>query len=256
LARISRSLAETREPEGGVALGAGPGQIVIRGLRFAYDGRDAAIDGLDLHVRARETVVIVGPNGAGKSTLASLLLRLYPIESGSIQIDGTDIGDASLASLRGQIGYVPQHTYLSHASILDNIAFGRSGEGRQAIEAAARAAGVHDFIESLPEGYETVIGERGVRLSGGQQQKIALARALLKDPPILILDEATSMFDPAAEREFFEACAQSLRRRTVIVITHRASDLVHADRTVHMNAGKVVFIETSRTRCSSSASSR
>jgi len=212
-------------------------------VTFGYEGRTRALDNVDLRIPAGEWVAIVGPNGAGKSTVAHLLMRLHDPASGSITIDGTDIATVSLASLRGQIGVVPQHVMLFNATVRDNIAYGRLDPDPAAIEAAARAARAHDFIVALPQGYETVVGDRGVRLSGGQQQRLALARALLKDPPILILDEATAMFDPEGEAEFLAACGDTLRARTVIFITHRPASLGVVDRIVHMRDGRVVRID-------------
>jgi subfamily B ATP-binding cassette protein MsbA len=222
------------------SLAAVKGEIEFRAVGFAYGGRPPALAGVDLRIAAGETVAVVGPNGAGKSTLAHLLMRLHEPSSGRILIDGIDIAGVSLASLRSQIGVVPQHVLLFNATVRDNIAYGRPEPSQTEIEAAARAARAHDFIAALPQGYDTLIGDRGVRLSGGQQQRIALARALLKDPPILILDEATAMFDPQGEAEFLAACQDTLRRRTVLLITHRPASLAAADRVVHMEGGRIV----------------
>jgi subfamily B ATP-binding cassette protein MsbA len=167
-------------------------------------------------------------------------MRLHEPDAGRIRIDGTDIATVSLESLRRQIGVVPQHVLLFNASVRDNVAYGRQEPTEQQIEAAACAARAHDFIVELPQGYETLIGDRGVRLSGGQQQRIALARALLKEPPILILDEATAMFDPQGEVEFLEGCRDVFRERTVLLITHRPASLAIADRIVRMDAGRIV----------------
>jgi subfamily B ATP-binding cassette protein MsbA len=242
IARLRQAMAETAEPAGqvGAPLPAVKGGIEFRGVRFAYGGRPAALDRVDLHIAAGETVAVVGPNGAGKSTLGHLLMRLHEPSAGNILIDGIDIATVSLASLRRQIGVVPQHVLLFNATVRDNIAYGRLDPGQAEIEAAAVAARAHDFILGLPQGYDTPIGDRGVRLSGGQQQRIALARALLKDPAILILDEATAMFDPEGEAEFLHACRDAFRQRTVLLITHRPASLAAADRIVRMEQGRIV----------------
>jgi ATP-binding cassette subfamily B protein len=241
LARLQQAMGERPEAQGqaGAPLAAVKGDIEFRSVSFAYEGRPLAIDRLDLHIAAGETVAIVGPNGAGKSTLGHLLMRLYQPAEGQILIDGIDISTVSLESLRRQIGIVPQHVLLFNATVGDNIAYGQPHPDQAAIEAAARAARAHEFIVQLPQGYDTVIGDRGVRLSGGQQQRVALARALLKDPPILILDEATAMFDPQGEAEFLQACHDTLRRRTVLLITHRPASLAAADRVVRMDGGRL-----------------
>jgi len=241
LARLARVLAEPPEPswQVGRRLPRLRGDIEFRGVSFAYPGRGPALDGLDLRIAAGETVALTGPNGAGKSTLAHLLTRLLEPAGGGIFIDGVDIATASLRSLRGQIGVVPQHVMLFNATVGDNIAYGRPGCTRAAVEAAARRARAHDFILGLPQGYDTPVGDRGVRLSGGQRQRLALARALVKDPPILILDEATAMFDPEGERDFIVECRELLKARTVILITHRPASLALADRVLRLEQGRL-----------------
>ena len=242
LKRLLDALDEAPEPPSHVGAPLPPveGAIAFDRVSFGYPGRPPALDGVTLHVAAGETVAIVGPNGAGKSTLAHLLMRLHERGSGTIAIDGRDVAAVSLESLRRQIGVVPQHVLLFNASVRDNIAYGRHNPSRDEIEKAARLARAHDFVVELPDGYDTIVGDRGVRLSGGQQQRLALARALLKDPPILILDEATAMFDPQGEIEFLEGSREALAGRTVLLITHRPASLAVADRVVRMEGGKVV----------------
>jgi subfamily B ATP-binding cassette protein MsbA len=241
MARLLRALGETTEPPAhvGASLPHLEGEIAFERVTFEYPGRPPALRQVDLHVAAGETIAIVGPNGAGKSTLAHLLMRLHEPGAGRITIDGIDIASASLASLRRQIGIVPQHVLLFNSSVRENIAYGRPDPSQPEVETAARAARAHEFIVALPSGYETVIGDRGVRLRG-QQQRIALARALLKNPPILILDEATAIFDPQGETEFLEECREVFSKRTVLLITHRPASLAIADRIVRMENGRFV----------------
>ena len=241
-ARLREAMDALPEPaaDAGVPLLCRKGELEFRAVRFAYGGRSPVLDDLNLHVAAGETLAIIGPNGAGKSTLAHLLMRLHQPCGGQILIDGVDIAQVSLTSLRSQIGVVPQHVLLFNATVRDNIAYGQPDPSQAAIEAAAKAARAHDFIVGLPQGYDTLIGDRGVRLSGGQQQRLALARALLKNPPILILDEATAMFDPQGEAEFLQACRDTFKQRTVLLITHRPASLAVADRIVRMERGRIV----------------
>jgi len=241
MARLLGALDEETEPRPdiGATLPPARGEIAFENVSFAYRGRPPALSQVDLHIAAGETVAIVGPNGAGKSTLAHLLMRLHEPSAGRIRIDNVDIAGVSLESLRRQIGIVPQHVLLFNASVRDNVAYGRPAPAGAEIEVATRAARAHGFIVELPDGYDTLVGDRGVRLSGGQQQRVALARALLKNPPILVLDEATAMFDPEGEREFLHECREAFERRTVLLITHRPAILAAADRILRMDNGRI-----------------
>jgi len=199
---------------------------------------------LNLEVKAGEVVALVGPSGGGKTTIANLVPRFYDPTAGSVQIDGRDVRTFSLASLRGQIGLVAQDTFLFNDTVAHNIAYGRHGVAPEAIRAAAETALAHDFIMRLPEGYETVIGDRGVKLSGGQRQRLSIARALLKNAPILILDEATSHLDTESEMLVQRALANLMEHRTVIVIAHRLSTIRRADKIVVLEKGQVREIGT------------
>lgn len=224
--------------EGKPELPEATGQIGFENVYFSYPQRPALLTGLNLEIQAGETVAITGENGAGKSTLVHLLMRMIDPDQGRILIDDTDVREVSLMSLRARIGLVAQHTLLLNGTVSENIAYGRPLASQDEIEQAAGAAHAHEFISRLPKGYDTLIGDQGLRLSGGQRQRISLARTLLKDPPILILDEATSMFDPEGEKSFIEECYQLLARRTVILITHRPASLALADRVLELKEGQ------------------
>ena len=214
------------------------GDIAFKDIHFSYPGREQILCGLGQQIKAGETVAIVGENGAGKSTLVHLLMRFDDPQQGSIEIDGTDIREVSITSLRQQIGLVQQNVLLLNGTVRENISFGQPEADMDAVEKAARNAHALEFIKQLPEGFDTLIGDQGIKLSGGQKQRLALARVLLKDPPILILDEATAMFDPDGEKSFIQECHELLHQRTVILITHRPASLALADRILRMEGGR------------------
>jgi ATP-binding cassette subfamily B protein len=216
------------------------GDVRWQGVRFSYPGGRPLLDGVDLHVRPGERVAIVGPSGSGKSTLVSLVQRFYDPTEGVVRVDGIDVRRLKQVSLRRQIGVVFQDSLLFNESVLSNIAYGRPGATRAEIEAASRAANAHDFVSRLPDGYDTVVGERGSRLSVGERQRIAIARTLLKDPAVLILDEPTSALDAESEALVHEALDRVSRGRTALVIAHRLSTVVTADRIVVLKEGRLV----------------
>jgi len=221
---------------------AGGLQLRFSAVRFAYPSRPAAsvLHGLDLHIAAGQTVALVGPSGAGKTTVFQLVQRFYDVAAGAILVDGVELRRLSLAELRGRIAVVPQEAVIFSGSIADNIAYGRPGASTDEIRAAAGAAFVDDFVRRLPEGYDTFVGERGLRLSGGQRQRIAIARAMLKDAPLLLLDEATSSLDAESERVVHAALDVAMAGRTTIVIAHRLATVQRADRIIVLDHGRVV----------------
>jgi ATP-binding cassette subfamily B protein len=237
----------TNAPEAGYAavgtMERAAGAISLRGVTFAYPGRETVLDKVDLDIPAGQIVALVGENGAGKTTLVNLLLRFHDPSAGEVSLDGRDIRALQLQDLRRQFGLVPQRPLLFNGTIRANILFGREEASQAAIEQAARLAQAHEFITGLAQGYDTQIGDHGVRLSGGQRQRIALARALLADPPVLVFDEATSMFDLDGESAFIASFEQALKGRTVILITHRPASLALADRLIRVEHGKVFEVE-------------
>ena len=215
--------------------------IAFVNVAFAYHpDRAPALDGLSFSVDADQNLGLVGQSGAGKSTVVALLLRFFDPQHGRVEIGGLDIRNYSLETLRGLIAVVSQDTYLFHGTVEDNLRLGKPGASLRELEAAARAANAHGFITALPQGYQTVVGERGAKLSGGERQRIAIARALLKDAPILILDEATSSLDGVNESVIRDALNRLAQGRTTITIAHRFSSVVHADRIVVLDEGRVV----------------
>jgi subfamily B ATP-binding cassette protein MsbA len=236
---------EIRDRPDAVALQVTKGAIELDGVGFHY-GDVAALEGIDLTVPAGSTVALVGASGAGKTTLMNLIPRFYDTTEGTIRIDGQDIRTVTLASLRASVALVSQDTVLFDDSVRANIAYGRPGASEAEIVAAAEAAAAHGFISKLPQGYDTTVGENGVRLSGGQRQRIAIARAMLKDAPILLLDEATSALDTVAERKVQAALAALMRGRTTLVIAHRLSTVASADEICVLDAGRIVERGTHR----------
>ena len=236
------TVPEIRDPEIPRALPAGAGAIKFENVSFAYPTRRAqpVLTDVTLEIQPGEVVALVGPSGAGKSTLLSLLYRFYDVDAGRVLFEDTDVRDLSLADLRRTLALVAQEPVLFSGTIRDNIAYGREGATRDQIEHAARDAYAHDFITSFPDGYDTVIGERGTKLSGGQKQRIALARALLADPRVLILDEATSNLDAESEAAVQAALARLMKGRTTLIVAHRLSTVRDADRIVVIEDAKIV----------------
>ena len=247
---VLRTEPDVADAPGAPDLAVGPGAIEYRGVCFSYpdveldengEARERpVIDDLNLTVRPGQTLALVGPSGGGKSTTCSLLPRFYDVASGSITIDGQDVRDVTQSSLRRAIGLVQQDVYLFDGTIGENIAYGKPGATAEEVAEAARRANIADFIESLPDGYDTEVGERGTRLSGGQKQRIAIARVFLKNPPILIFDEATSALDNESERVVQESLSELACGRTTIVIAHRLSTIKGADEIATVEDGRVV----------------
>ncbi len=227
-----------------VTRGAGPrspvGSVRFEDVHFGYDRDREILHGVSFEIPAGKTVAVVGPSGSGKSTLARLMFRFYDVDSGRISIDGQDIRAVTQKSLREAIGIVPQDTVLFNDTVEYNIAYGRTGADRSAVEGAARSAHIHNFIASTPKGYDTIVGERGLKLSGGEKQRVAIARTLLKDPPILIFDEATSALDSANERAIQAELHNVAQNRTALVIAHRLSTVVEAHQILVMEQGRIV----------------
>ncbi len=231
---------EVDDRPGAPALEVRAGVVRFEDVRFAYDPARPILHGVSFEIPAGRTLAVVGPSGAGKSTLARLLFRFYDVTGGRITIDGQDLRDVTQASVRAAIGIVPQDTVLFNDTIRYNIAYGRPGAGGDEVEAAARAAHIHDFVVGTPAGYDTMVGERGLKLSGGEKQRVAIARTLLKNPPILIFDEATSALDSANERAIQTELRSAAQGKTALVIAHRLSTVVDAHEIVVLEAGRVV----------------
>ncbi|GEO79875.1 ABC transporter ATP-binding protein [Pararhodospirillum oryzae] len=215
--------------------------LVFDAVRFTYPGRETpALDGVGFSVAPGSVCAVVGPSGAGKSTLARLIPRFWDVDSGAIRVGGVDVRECATDTLMNRVSFVFQETFLFHGSVLENIRMGRPGASLEDVQAAARAAQIHTFIESLPEGYDTLVGERGARLSGGQRQRLTIARALLRDAPILVLDEATAFADAENETLLVQALATLMRGRTVLIIAHRLSTIRDADQIVVLDQGCLV----------------
>ena len=230
--------SEVKDAPGALPLVVTAGHVRFEDVRFGYEGREI-LRGITLDIPAGTTLAVVGPSGAGKSTLARLLYRFYDLDGGRITIDGQDIAQVTQASLRAAIGIVPQDTVLFNDTIGYNIGYGREGATADEIAQAARGAAIADFIARQPDGYDTRVGERGLKLSGGEKQRVAIARTLLKNPPVLILDEATSALDSRTEAEILDTLEAAGRGRTAIVIAHRLSTVVGADRIVVLEEGRI-----------------
>jgi ATP-binding cassette subfamily B protein len=237
LLRVDREIADA---PGAKPLAVGGGEIVFDRVAFAYDPRRPILHGVSFTVPAGKTVAVVGSSGAGKSTLSRILYRFYDVAGGAVRIDGQDIRDVTQASLRAAIGIVPQDTVLFNDTVYYNILYGRPDASPAEVEEAARLARIHDFVMGLPDGYQTKVGERGLKLSGGEKQRVAIARVILKRPRILIFDEATSALDSKTEKEIQVSLDQVSIERTTLVIAHRLSTVVHADEILVIEDGRIV----------------
>jgi ABC-type multidrug transport system fused ATPase/permease subunit len=239
LAQILREQPSVKEKSDARPVSGFLSAIRFRGVTFAYETQ-TVLEDIDLEIRRGTKIGIAGENGSGKSTLVNLLLRFYDPTAGAVEIDGIDLRDVRVSDLRNLIGLVSQEVVIFDQSIAGNIGCAKPGTTRAEIEVAARAAGCHDFIMQLPQGYETRVGERGVRLSGGQRQRISIARAFIRDAPIIILDEATASLDARAEADIQAAIDRLEEHRTVICVAHRLSTLASMDRIVVLSAGRII----------------
>ena len=237
---LLRSDPEVEDRPDAAALAASGGAVAFEGVSFGYDPRRPILQEVSFEVPAGQTVAIVGPSGAGKSTISRILFRFYDVAGGRVTIDGQDIRQVTQASLRAAIGIVPQDTVLFNDTIYYNIAYGRPSASRAEVEEAARLAQIHDFVQGLPDGYDAMVGERGLKLSGGEKQRVAIARTLLKNPCIFLFDEATSSLDSKTEREIQDSLRAVSRGRSTLVIAHRLSTVVEADQILVLEAGRIV----------------
>jgi ABC-type multidrug transport system fused ATPase/permease subunit len=220
------------------------GHVEFRNVSLAYNKSNHALTGVSFEALPGEVVAIMGPTGSGKSSIINLISRFYDATDGKVLVDGTDVKNYRMASLRRHIGIVAQETFLFNATIQENIAFARPGATLEEVKSVAKTANIHDYIMSLPQNYDTVVGERGVNLSGGQKQRISIARALLKDPTILILDDSTSALDTETELMIHKELRSAAKARTVLMIAHRISTVKQADRIVVLNEGRVAEVGT------------
>src|SRR5204863_5013216 len=216
------------------------GDVRLDDVRFGHQGDQPVLDGLDLHLAPGESLALAGATGSGKSTVAGLLARLYDPEGGRVLLDGHDLHDLRLSDVRTAVALVFEETFLFSESVRENIRFGRPDAGDPDVERAAKPAGAAEFIDALPDGYDTILGERGFSLSGGQRQRIAIARAILADPAVLVLDDATSAVDATKEHEIRAALAEVMRGRTTLVIAHRPATIALADRVAVLEGGRIV----------------
>ena len=231
---------EIKEKPNAIDLPPVQGEVVFDDVGFSYNEGEPVLRHISFTAKPGEVVALVGPSGAGKSTIANLLPRFYDVNYGHIIIDGHNIEDVTLKSLRNQVGIVPQETTLFNGSVYDNILYGRLDATKEEVELAAKAANAHEFIKALPQGYQTMLGDRGVNISGGQRQRISIARAILKDPRILVLDEATSALDTESERIVQEALDRLMIGRTAFVIAHRLSTIQDANKILVLENGEIV----------------
>jgi ATP-binding cassette subfamily B protein len=231
---------EIRDKANATDLEVRDGEVQFTGVNFGYEPERSVLSDVSFTIAPGTTTAIVGPSGAGKSTLSRLLYRFYDVNAGKVAVDGNNVADVTQASLRSAVGIVPQDTVLFNDTIAYNIRYGRPDATEQEVFDAARLASIHEFILSLPKGYETRVGERGLKLSGGEKQRVAIARTVLKNPPVLVLDEATSALDIGTEREIQAALKEVSKNRTTMVIAHRLSTIVHADEILVMDKGSIV----------------
>jgi ATP-binding cassette subfamily B protein len=238
--RLLHEQAEVEDKPDALPLKAEGGEVAFENVAFHYDTRRPVLKNVSFRVAPGKKVAIVGPSGSGKSTISRILFRFYDVSGGRVLIDGQDIRDVTQASLRAAIGIVPQDTVLFNDTIYYNIAYGRPNATREEVEAAAKLARVHDFVLSLPDGYDSTVGERGLKLSGGEKQRVAIARTILKNPRILLFDEATSALDSATEQEILKSLREVSGGRTTLTIAHRLSTVVDSDEILVMEAGRIV----------------